>query len=88
MAVAWRMGAFDPIFAGNTEPLGLVLAAVVIVVVGVIDDLREVSAPAKIAGIVLAASVLVISGVSILVFRVPFLGVVRAVDRLVLPARR
>ena len=40
-----------------------------------IDDLREVSAPAKIAGIVLAASVLVISGISMLVFRVPFLGV-------------
>jgi UDP-GlcNAc:undecaprenyl-phosphate GlcNAc-1-phosphate transferase len=43
--------------------------------VGVIDDLREVSAPAKIAGIVLAASVLVISGISMFVFRVPFLGV-------------
>jgi UDP-GlcNAc:undecaprenyl-phosphate GlcNAc-1-phosphate transferase len=69
------MGAFEPVFDGNTEPLGLVLAAVLIVGVGVIDDLREVSAPAKIAGIVLAASVLVISGISMLVFRVPFLGV-------------
>ena len=75
MGVAWAMGAFDQIFEGNTEPLGLVLAAIVIVAVGVIDDLREVSAPAKIAGIVLAASILVISGVSMLVFRVPFLGV-------------
>ena len=75
MAVAWAMGAFDPVFEGNTEPLGLVLAAIAIVVVGVIDDLREVSAPAKIAGIVLAATVLVISGISMLVFRVPFLGV-------------
>jgi len=55
--------------------LGLVLAAVLIVGVGVIDDLREVSAPAKVAGIVLSASVLVISGISMLVFRVPFLGV-------------
>ena len=75
MGVAWSMGAFDQVFESNTEPLGLVLAAVVIVGVGVIDDLREVSAPAKIAGIVLAASVLVISGISMLVFRVPFLGV-------------
>lgn len=75
MGVAWAMGAFDQVFESNTEPLGLVLAAVVIVVIGVIDDLREVSAPAKIAGIVLAASVLVISGISMLVFRVPFLGV-------------
>ena len=75
MLVAWLMGSFDAIFSGSTEPLGLVLAAVVIVVVGVIDDLREVSAPAKVAGMVLAASVLVISGISILVFRVPFAGV-------------
>lgn len=75
MFTAWCLGSFAPVFSGSTEPLGLVLAAVLIVVVGVIDDLREVSAPAKIAGIVLAASVLVISGISILVFRVPFAGV-------------
>lgn len=75
MFTAWCMGSFDVVFNGSTEPLGLVLAAIVIAIVGVIDDLREVSAPAKIAGIVLAASVLVISGISILVFRVPFAGV-------------
>jgi UDP-GlcNAc:undecaprenyl-phosphate GlcNAc-1-phosphate transferase len=75
MAVAWGMGSFNAIFNGSTEPLGLVLAAIVIAVVGIIDDLRDVSAPAKMAGIVLAASVLVISGISILVFRVPFAGV-------------
>ena len=75
MFTAWCMGSFDAVFAGSTEPLGLVIAAVVIAVVGVIDDLKDVSAPAKIAGIVLAASVLVISGISILVFRIPFAGV-------------
>lgn len=75
MFTAWCMGSFDVVFTGSTEPLGLVLAAIVIAVVGVIDDLKDVSAPAKIAGIVLAASVLVISGISILVFRVPFAGV-------------
>lgn len=75
MFTAWCMGSFDAVFTGSTEPLGLVLAAIVIAVVGVIDDLKDVSAPAKIAGIVLAASVLVISGISILVFRIPFAGV-------------
>jgi UDP-GlcNAc:undecaprenyl-phosphate/decaprenyl-phosphate GlcNAc-1-phosphate transferase len=44
--------------------------------VGQLDDLREVSAPAKTAGSVLAGSVLAISGVAILFFRVPFLGLV------------
>ncbi|MCX7621851.1 MAG: undecaprenyl/decaprenyl-phosphate alpha-N-acetylglucosaminyl 1-phosphate transferase, partial [Acidimicrobiales bacterium] len=72
MIVAWRLEAFREVFSGSTEPLGIVGAAFVILVVGVIDDLREVSAPAKAAGTVLAASVLVLSGVSMLVFRIPF----------------
>lgn len=73
MLVAWQSQAFGHAFSDSTEPLGVVVAAVLILVVGVIDDLRDVSAPAKIAGIVLAASILVLSGVSILVLRIPFL---------------
>ncbi len=74
MAVAWRLHAFGSIFDNNTEPLGLVIAAVLILVVGVIDDLREVSAPAKVAGIVISASVLVLAGISILSLRIPFVS--------------
>ncbi len=74
MLVAWRLNAFQTVFDNNTEPLGLVIAAAVILGVGAIDDLREVSAPAKASGIVLAASVLVFSGVSILSLRVPFVS--------------
>jgi UDP-GlcNAc:undecaprenyl-phosphate/decaprenyl-phosphate GlcNAc-1-phosphate transferase len=74
--VAWRLDAFAPVFSGTTEPFGLVLAAAVILAVGVIDDLIEVSAPAKVAGTVLAASILVLSGISMLNFRVPFAGIV------------
>jgi len=74
MLTAWRLDAFGEIFSGSTEPLGIMLAATLIAVVGVVDDLREVSAPAKAAGMVLAASVLVIGGTSILVLRVPFQG--------------
>lgn len=73
MLVAWQSNAFTQVFSDSTEPLGVVIAAVLIIAVGVIDDLKDVSAPAKIAGIVLAASVLVLSGVSILVLRIPFL---------------
>jgi UDP-GlcNAc:undecaprenyl-phosphate GlcNAc-1-phosphate transferase len=74
MFTAWRINAFDEIFSGSTEPLGILIAATLIVIVGVVDDLREVSAPAKAAGMVLAASVLVIGGTSILVLRIPFQG--------------
>ena len=75
MGVAWAMGDFDAVFSGSTEPIGLLIAAVIMLTVGVVDDLREVSAPAKLAGMVLPASVLVLSGIAILVLRIPFLGV-------------
>jgi len=42
----------------------VVLAAGAIFIVGVIDDVREMSAPAKIAGQVLAASILYFLGVN------------------------
>ena len=76
LAVAWLGSAFDPVFAGSTVPLGVALGAITIYAVGQIDDLREVSPPAKIAGTVVAASVLSISGVTILFFRIPFAGLV------------
>ncbi len=76
MAVAWQSGRFDAVFEGSTEPLGVVIAAVIIFLVGLIDDFREVSAPAKIAGMVLAGSILSVAGVSILFFRIPFADLV------------
>jgi UDP-GlcNAc:undecaprenyl-phosphate GlcNAc-1-phosphate transferase len=76
MFVGWRLDALDAVFIGSTVPIGVVLAALVIFTVGQVDDLREVSPPAKVAGTVLAASVLSISGVSILIFRIPFAGLV------------
>jgi len=72
VAVAIAMGDFSIVTATRTELLGVVVAAVVIFGVGLIDDIREISPPAKIAGMVLAGSILSFTGVSILVFRVPF----------------
>jgi UDP-GlcNAc:undecaprenyl-phosphate GlcNAc-1-phosphate transferase len=76
MATASRLHQFDPVFAGTSEPVGILLAATVIFAVGVLDDLREVSAPAKVAGMVLAGGVLSLLGVTMLYFRVPFAGTV------------
>jgi len=75
LAVAWRMGRFHEIFDTSSEPLGVFLAAVVMVAVGAADDLRELSAPAKVAGQVLSASMLWWFGVTMFSFKVPFLGV-------------
>lgn len=73
---AWMVGDFSEVFAAPTEMLGVVSAAVVICVVGVIDDVRPVSPPAKVAGMVLAGSILSLTGVALVVLRIPFLDVV------------
>ena len=72
MLTAWFVDAFDVLFENNSEPLGVLIAATIIFVVGFIDDIREVSAPAKVAGTVLAGIVLVQFGVVMYSFRLPF----------------
>jgi UDP-GlcNAc:undecaprenyl-phosphate/decaprenyl-phosphate GlcNAc-1-phosphate transferase len=76
MGVAWRGDGFTAVFDVSTAPLGVVVGALVIFFVGQVDDLREVSPPAKLAGSVLAGSILSLAGVSILFFRIPFAGLV------------
>ena len=71
MAVASQLPAFGPVFRGNSAPLGVVLGATVIFGVGLSDDLREMSPPAKLAGQVLAGTVLYFFGVDMLFFHVP-----------------
>ena len=63
-----------PIFTDSPELLGVVLAAGAIFAVGLIDDVRDMSAPAKMAGQVLAASILYFMGVTMWQFRVPLAG--------------
>jgi UDP-GlcNAc:undecaprenyl-phosphate GlcNAc-1-phosphate transferase len=80
LGVAWASGLFTDVFQSSSAPLGVVAASVLIFFVGLLDELRKVhgegvSAPAKLAGMVLAGSVLSLAGVSTIFFRVPFLGV-------------
>ena len=72
MAVASQLGQFHEMFQDSSEPVGVLLAAGVMFAVGTIDDVREVSPPAKLAGQILSGSMLSLLGVSMLYFRVPF----------------
>ena len=74
MAVASQLDQFDPVFAGTSEPLAILVGATVTFVIGVIDDAKELSPPAKMAGQVLGASLMSLLGVTMLFFRLPFLG--------------
>lgn len=71
--LAWYSGWFPGLFAASTEPFGVLAAAGLAYVVGVADDIREISAPAKTAGLVLVGTLLVLGGTNIFWFRVPFL---------------
>ena len=75
-AAARLWDTFDPLFSRNSEPRGVVIAAVLMFVVGFADDIRELSAPAKVFGTVLVAIVLVLQGVTMYYFRLPYLDVV------------
>src|SRR5437763_13257996 len=71
--VAHQIRSFRAIFVFS-EFQGVMIAAVVIAAIGVIDDFRPLSAPAKLAGQILAAGILVLNGVVLLFFYVPSQG--------------
>ncbi len=74
MGVAGLSGGFPAMFEDQLPTIvGVVLGALILCGVGTLDDVRDVSAPAKTAGIVLAASVMYLFGVTMLYFRPPFL---------------
>jgi len=62
------------IYEDSPEMMGVVLAAGAMFAVGLIDDVRDMSAPAKMAGQVLAASILYFSGVTMWQFKIPLAG--------------
>ncbi len=74
LAVAAFLPVLHPLFVDTNELVGVVLACVVVLVVGLVDDLRNMSAPAKVAGQVLAASVLYFLGVTMYWLKIPFGG--------------
>lgn len=76
MIVASQLPGLSLLFRGSSDPLGLVLAASMIFAVGMVDDLRDMSAPAKLSGQILAGMVLYLFGINMLYFRTPFAGTV------------
>ncbi|MEY4996259.1 MAG: UDP-N-acetylglucosamine--undecaprenyl-phosphate N-acetylglucosamine-phosphate transferase [Actinomycetota bacterium] len=76
-ALAWRMDRFGGLFEANSESIGVLLGAALILVVGVIDDVREISAPARVVATIATGMILVWFGVTMFYFRIPFLGVLQ-----------
>jgi UDP-GlcNAc:undecaprenyl-phosphate/decaprenyl-phosphate GlcNAc-1-phosphate transferase len=76
LTVARLMDRFDPLFARNSEPQGVLVGMTIIVAVGLWDDVKGMSAPAKVTGTVLAGLALVWFGVTMYYFRLPLAGVI------------
>jgi len=76
LATAWATGGFAAIFSVHLQMLGLLAGAGIVWAVGTVDDVREMSAPAKTAGVVLGACVLFWSGINMQFFRIPFAGTI------------
>jgi len=74
-ALSRVLDRFDPLFARNSEPRGILIAAALMFMVGLVDDIRELSAPAKVFGTVVVGVILVSYGVTMFFFRLPFMDV-------------
>ena len=75
VVAASLLGDFDQLFQDSTEIIGVLVASAIIFGLGIFDDIRDVSPPAKVTGIVVAAVALVWFGVTMFQFRLPFLDV-------------
>jgi UDP-GlcNAc:undecaprenyl-phosphate GlcNAc-1-phosphate transferase len=74
VAVATQLPALRLAFAYSSEVIGVIVAAGLLVLVGVLDDRFELDAITKLAGQTTAAGVLVLFGVQWAVFWVPWGG--------------
>ncbi|MEY2958587.1 MAG: UDP-N-acetylglucosamine--undecaprenyl-phosphate N-acetylglucosamine-phosphate transferase, partial [Actinomycetota bacterium] len=76
LVVAMRLDAFDPVFADSSEPVGIMIAALVVFGTGLLDDVFDMAPPGKVTGVVLGGIVLSWFGATMLNFRVPFYDVI------------
>lgn len=66
-----RVPAFSEVFGQTSDPEAVLLAAAVVVLLGVVDDVRGMAAPVKLSGQLLAGALLVTFGMSLLFIYVP-----------------
>jgi UDP-GlcNAc:undecaprenyl-phosphate GlcNAc-1-phosphate transferase len=85
LGTAYLIPEVRDLFAVSSEPLGVALAGTVIMVLGAVDDLRDLPVPAKVAGQILAAGILLLNGVQLVYFWFPGLGVVSLGPDLAVP---
>jgi UDP-GlcNAc:undecaprenyl-phosphate GlcNAc-1-phosphate transferase len=66
-----RLPSFAEVFGQTSDPEAVLLAASVVVLLGIVDDVRGMAAPVKLAGQLLGGALLVMFGMSLLFIYVP-----------------
>ena len=77
---AANMEQFESLFNQTSEPLGIAAAAVVIFVLGFVDDLHDLPAPVKLAGQIFASGIVFLAGVKMRFILLPGQGFVSVSD--------
>ena len=85
VGVAWLLPDFRQLFTSSSEPAALLVGAVLIVLVGVADDLFALPPTVKLAGQIVAALGVVLFGVQLVHFWVPGIEVISLSPDLGLP---
>ncbi|MFP5298647.1 MAG: undecaprenyl/decaprenyl-phosphate alpha-N-acetylglucosaminyl 1-phosphate transferase, partial [Actinomycetota bacterium] len=62
-AAAFASGDFERVFNQSSEAWGIAAGALVIFVLGAVDDIRDLPAPVKLSGQIFASGILFLSGV-------------------------
>ena len=76
LAFAAPREAFAEVFSATSEPVGLLVGAAALVVLGVLDDLLDLPAAFKLAGQLVAATLVAALGLQLQYFWLPGLGVI------------
>jgi UDP-GlcNAc:undecaprenyl-phosphate/decaprenyl-phosphate GlcNAc-1-phosphate transferase len=85
LGLAWLLPGFEPLFSTTSEPIALLVGALVIVLIGVADDLISLPPTIKLAGQITAALGVVLFGIQLVHFWVPGLEVIALSSDLGLP---
>jgi UDP-GlcNAc:undecaprenyl-phosphate/decaprenyl-phosphate GlcNAc-1-phosphate transferase len=76
LAVAAPLGSFEEVFEATSEPVALLVGATAIVILGALDDVLDLSAALKLAGQIVAATLVSALGLQLQFFWLPSVGVV------------
>jgi UDP-GlcNAc:undecaprenyl-phosphate GlcNAc-1-phosphate transferase len=76
LGTARLLGDFKQLFHTSSEPIGVLVAAMMVVLLGTLDDLRGLKASTKLAGQVVACGALIFAGVQVFYFWLPKAGLI------------